>query len=79
MFQRTVIALAVLASTTTFGAAAESPEARQACTNDANVHCADEIPDRERVYACLVRHVNELSPPCKKIISESIAPPQRRR
>jgi len=79
MFQRIVIAFAVLASTTAIGATAETPEARQACTNDANVHCADEIPDRERVYACLVRHVNELSPPCKKIISDSTAPPQRRR
>ena len=79
MFQRIMIAFAILAVTTAIGATAETPETRQACTNDANVHCADEIPDRERVYACLVRHVNELSPPCKKIISDSIAPPQRRR
>jgi hypothetical protein len=79
MFRRTVLAFALLSATTTFGAAVETPEARQACTNDANVHCPDEIPDRERVYACLVRNVNQLSPPCKKIISESIAPPQRRR
>jgi hypothetical protein len=79
MFRRTVLAFAILSSTTTFGAAVETPEARQACTNDANVYCPDEIPDRERVYACLVRNVNQLSPPCKKIISESIAQPQRRR
>jgi hypothetical protein len=79
MLQCTVLAFAVLSSTTTFGAAAETPEGRQACTNDANAYCADEIPDRERVYACLVRNVNQLSPSCKKIITESIAPPQRRR
>ena len=79
MFQRTVLALAILSSTTTLGAALETPEARQVCTNDANAYCADEIPDRERVYACLVRNVNQLSLPCKKIISESISPPQRRR
>ena len=79
MFQRTVLAFAILCSTATFGAAAETPEGRQACTNDANAYCADDIPDRERVYACLVRNVSQLSPPCKKIINESIAPPQRRR
>lgn len=79
MFQRTAIAFVILASTTTFGATAETSEARRACANDANTYCPDEIPDRERVYACLVRNVDQLSPPCKKIISESIAPPQRRR
>jgi len=79
MFLRTVLAFVILASTTTLGAAAETSEARRACSNDANVYCADEIPDRERVYACLVRNVNQLSPPCKKIINDSIAPPQRRR
>lgn len=79
MFQRAVLAFVVLASATAFSAAAESPEARQACTNDANTLCPDEVPDRERVYACLVQKINQLSPPCKKIISDSIAPPQRRR
>ena len=79
MFRRTVLAFAILSSTATFGAAVETPEARRACSNDANAYCPDEIPDRERVYACLVRNVNQLSPPCKKIISESISPPQRRR
>jgi hypothetical protein len=79
MFQRAVLAFAILASATTFSVAAETPEVRQACTNDANTHCADEIPDRERVYACLVQKLNQLSPPCKKIINESMAPPQRRR
>jgi hypothetical protein len=58
--------------------AAETEAERRACTNDAQTHCADEIPDRERVYACLVQNVALLSPACKKIISESIAPPPRR-
>jgi hypothetical protein len=79
MFQRTVLAFAIVAATATFGAAVEAPDAKQACTNDANTHCPDDIPDREKVYACLLKHVNELSPPCKKIINDSIAPPQRRR
>jgi hypothetical protein len=79
MFQRIVLAFAIVAATTTFGAAVEAPDAKQACTNDANTHCPDDIPDREKVYACLLKHVNELSPPCKKIINDSIAPPPQRR
>jgi hypothetical protein len=78
-FQKWLLAFAILTSVTRPSVSAETPEARQACTNDANSYCADEVPDRERVYACLVRNVNQLSPPCKKIINESIAPPQRRR
>jgi hypothetical protein len=51
--------------------AAETAEERLACTPDAQVLCADEIPDRDRVYSCLVRRVNDLSPACKKIIAAS--------
>jgi hypothetical protein len=78
LFHRTLVALALLASATTSGVAAESPESK-ACSNDANTHCPDEIPDREKVYACLVKNINQLSPDCKKIITESMTPPQRRR
>ena len=74
MFYRVVLALAILASATTLRAPAETVEERMACTPDAQLLCADEIPDRERVYGCLVRRVNELSPACRKIISASIAP-----
>jgi hypothetical protein len=73
MFHRTALAFAILASATTFSAFAETAEERQACTNDAQTLCADDIPDRDRVYGCLVRKVNQLSPACKKIISTSIA------
>jgi hypothetical protein len=73
MFQRTVLAFAILASASTFNAFAETAEERQACTADAQTHCADEIPDRERVYGCLVKKVHMLSAPCKKIISTSIS------
>ena len=55
-------------------AAAQAPDVQQACTPDAQNLCADEIPDRERVYGCLVKKVNQLSPACKKIINASIAP-----
>ena len=74
MLHRIALAFAIMASTTTFNVFAETLEERQACTPDAQSLCADEIPDRERVYGCLVRKVNQLSPACKKIISASIAP-----
>jgi len=81
MFQRTVLAFAILASATTFTPAAENQEARKACADDANTHCPDEVPDREKVYACLVQKVAQISVPCRKIINESIAAsrPQRRK
>ena len=77
MFYRTVLALAFLAATATFSVRAETAEERQACTNDAQTHCADEIPDRERVYNCLVKKVAQLSAPCKKIINDSLRPSRK--
>ena len=74
MLYRVVFAFAILASATTLPAPAETTEERLACTPDAQSLCIDEIPDRERVYGCLVRKVNQLSPACKKIISASIVP-----
>jgi hypothetical protein len=74
MLYRTALALVILIPAATAPALAESQEERMACTPDAQILCADEIPDRERVYSCLVRKVNDLSPACKKIIAASIAP-----
>ena len=79
MFKRTVFAIALLASAIPICAFAESDAERQACTNDAQTLCPDEIPDRGRVYACLVEKVAQLSPACKKIITDSLAPPPNRR
>ena len=76
---RTALALVFLLATAGSGISAESAEQRQACGKDANEYCPDEIPDKEQVYACLVKHVQKLSAPCQKIIRESMAPPQRRR
>jgi hypothetical protein len=75
MLNRAALAFAILVSASTLPApAAETAEERMACTPDAQTLCADEIPDRERVYSCLVKKVNDLSPACKKIISASIGP-----
>lgn len=75
MLYRVVLAFAIVAAATTLRA--ETAEERLACTPDAQSLCADEIPDRDAVYGCLVRKVNQLSPACKRIISASIAPSPR--
>jgi hypothetical protein len=74
MLYRAALAFVLLAPAVTLPAAAETQEERLACTADAQTLCADEIPDREKVYACLVKKANDLSPACKKIISASIVP-----
>jgi hypothetical protein len=74
MFYRAALAFVLLVPAMTLPVFAESAEERLACTPDAQILCADEIPDRERVYSCLVKKVNDLSPACKKIISAAIAP-----
>jgi hypothetical protein len=69
---RALLALPVIAMTASWPALAETEAERQACSNDAQMHCADQIPDRDQVYACLIRKVSTLSAPCKKIISTAI-------
>jgi hypothetical protein len=77
MLYRAALAFALLVPAAAPPALAETQEERLACTNDANNLCADEIPDREKVYQCLVKKVNELSPACKRIIVGSIGPVSR--
>jgi hypothetical protein len=40
-------------------------EQEQACTSDAFRLCSSEIPDVDRVTACMVRNKTQLSPPCR--------------
>jgi len=44
---------------------AYTPEQEQACTSDAFRLCSAEIPNIERVTACMVRNRSQLSPPCR--------------
>ena len=79
MLYRAALAFALVLPAATIPATivpalAESQEERMACTPDAQILCVDEIPDRDKVYSCLVKKVNDLSPACKKIIAASIAP-----
>ena len=67
-----LLALSVIVMAASWPALAETDAERQACINDAQVHCADQIPDRDQVYACLIRKVSALSAPCKRIITAAI-------
>jgi hypothetical protein len=44
---------------------AYTPEQEQACTNDAFRLCGAEIPDVDRVTACMARNKSQLSPGCR--------------
>src|SRR5260221_12679456 len=50
-------------------AEAYTPEGRQACTGDAFRLCSAEIPNVDRVRACLHRNKAQLSPGCRRFIS----------
>jgi hypothetical protein len=44
---------------------AYTPEQEQACSGDAFRVCGSEIPDIDRVTACMVRNKSQLSPGCR--------------
>ena len=46
---------------------AYTAEQQQLCTDDAFRLCSSEIPDVDRVTACMVKHKAELSPACKSV------------
>jgi hypothetical protein len=50
-------------------AAAETAEAREACTHDAFRLCSDAMPDVARTKACLARNRSSLSPLCRAAFS----------
>ena len=60
-------------------AAAETAEARTACTHDAFRLCSDAMPDAERTKACLVKNRRDLSPLCRTAMPGGATHPRRRR
>jgi hypothetical protein len=47
---------------------AYTAEQQQLCTDDAFRLCSSEIPDVDRVTACMIKHKAELSPACKSVM-----------
>jgi hypothetical protein len=63
MLIATTFALAALGT----AAQAYTPEQEQMCTGDAMRLCASEIPDVDRVTACMVQKRAQLSDGCKAV------------
>lgn len=60
-----MLATALSVSMWSTASQAYTPEQEQACTGDAFRLCSAEIPDVERVTACMARNKSQLSPPCR--------------
>jgi len=53
---------------------AYTPEQQQACTGDAFRLCGSEIPDVDRVTACMIARKAELSPGCRVFFRDGPEP-----
>lgn len=60
---------AFLLGMATTAAVAETPEQRQACTDDAFRVCNDAVPDQNRVFNCLVQKNQQISPLCRSALA----------
>jgi hypothetical protein len=60
-----VIATALCCSLLSTAARAYTPEEQQACSGDAMRLCGPEIPDVDRITACMIARKDELSPACR--------------
>jgi hypothetical protein len=52
---------------------AYSAEQEQLCTGDAMRLCSSEIPDVDRVTACMIRNKSQLSEGCKSVFAPASA------
>jgi hypothetical protein len=82
-FHRTsrVAILFAIACTATALAARPSPafasDAQQMCTGDAMRLCGHEIPNVQRITACMVKHRANLSPGCRAVMDRDHAARRR--
>jgi hypothetical protein len=53
--------------------AASRDEQEKACRGDAMHFCSAEIPNEDKITACMKQHVAELSPACKAMFKEGQA------
>ena len=56
--------LVALGAATAARAATQDDQAKD-CRGDAMHFCAADIPNREKITACMKQHLDELSPPCR--------------
>jgi hypothetical protein len=65
-----MLASALLCSLLTTRAQAYTTEQEQACSGDAFRVCGADIPDVDRVTACMIRNQSQLSPGCRAFFRE---------
>lgn len=65
------IACVVLSVSALSSQAASRDEQARACRGDAIHFCAAEIPNHEKIAACLKQHLDELTPDCRGMFSAS--------
>jgi hypothetical protein len=60
---------------------AYTPEQQQLCSNDAMRLCSSDVPDVDRITACMARQRDQLSPGCKAFfpVDESAAPKKNKK
>ena len=61
------------AAISTASFAAGTPEQRQACTSDVFRLCSSDIPNVDRIVACLKRQRSNLSPACQAVFGTETA------
>jgi hypothetical protein len=73
---RTWSGLIVVAAFSLVSAPSEAytPEEQQACSGDAMRLCGPEIPDVDRITACMIRNKSQLSPPCRAFFKSGPEP-----
>jgi hypothetical protein len=62
-----LVATAFMLGMLTTASQAHSPEQEQLCTGDAFRLCSSEIPNVERVTACMIQKRSQLSDGCKAV------------
>jgi hypothetical protein len=72
-FSKTIIATAFMFGMLTSASYAHSPEQEQLCTGDAMRLCGSEIPNVERVTACMIRQKAQLSAGCRSVFAPAPA------
>jgi len=78
--QRIMLIVVIALNGTTVALAQQ--EGQQGCMNDAFQFCQDAIPDRERVFRCLVSHKDVISAACHAVMAPSLPvdqPPLKRK
>ena len=76
-----IILGAAFAISTSSGALAETLEERDSCMHDALRFCQSAIPDRDRVFGCLVENRDQISSACHTMMAPylpaGVPPPKK--